>query len=417
MTKREPVSLVVLSHGLWGVKGHMDYIKNKLKDRYKDTILVLNIHVNEAKYSYDGIDICGERAAQQIEDTLDRLDSMDREVTKISFIGYSLGGLILRYVIGVLGERGIFKKMEPDYFVTFATPHMGVKLPDNSFRSTVFNYFSGRFVSRSGEQLQLRDSFEGIPLVHVLSDPDEIYFKHLAKFKVRRSYANVINDRTVPYWTAGLELMDYFHNNNDLDIVLDDIYTSIVTEINIRSKKTIEKKRGMTYTLKLYGFYLLLLILGPIFALLAVTVISIQGLISKNRVSRYLKDKTLFVKQSSERSQFMKGELLAGALDAINIPGENTSSLSETTSHEMNNRKHYYQLKPSPSLKEKSKEIEFDQTTIKICRNLNLLEWEVAWVYLNAFNAHGTIVCRQNIHTTEAGEDTVQHFLDTTNFV
>lgn len=95
---------------------------------------------------------------------------------------------------------------------------MGVRLPDNSFRSKVFNYFSGRFVSRSGEQLQLRDSFEGIPLVHVLSDPDEIYFKYLAKFKVRRSYANVINDRTVPYWTAGLELMDYFHNNNDLDM-------------------------------------------------------------------------------------------------------------------------------------------------------------------------------------------------------
>lgn len=26
----------------------------------------MNIDVNEAKYTYDGIDICGERAAQQV---------------------------------------------------------------------------------------------------------------------------------------------------------------------------------------------------------------------------------------------------------------------------------------------------------------------------------------------------------------
>lgn len=39
---------------------------------------------------------------------------------------------------------------------------------------------------------------------------DQVYFKYLSKFKTRRSYANIANDRTVGYWTAGLEIRDYF---------------------------------------------------------------------------------------------------------------------------------------------------------------------------------------------------------------
>lgn len=42
---------------------------------------------------------------------------------------------------------------------------------------------------------------------------DQIYFQTLDKFKVKRSYANVANDRTVPYWTAGMEIMDYFYES------------------------------------------------------------------------------------------------------------------------------------------------------------------------------------------------------------
>ena len=48
----------------------------------------------------------------------------DLEVTKISIIGYSLGGLISRYVIGLLNELDFFEKIEPIFFSTFATPHV-----------------------------------------------------------------------------------------------------------------------------------------------------------------------------------------------------------------------------------------------------------------------------------------------------
>lgn len=35
------ISLVVLSHGLWGNKNHMGYIENKLRDKYGDAIHIV----------------------------------------------------------------------------------------------------------------------------------------------------------------------------------------------------------------------------------------------------------------------------------------------------------------------------------------------------------------------------------------
>lgn len=93
---------------------------------------------------------------------------------------------------------------------------MGVRLPSTSVFSYFFKLISGRLVSRSGEQLQLLDTFDkkqNKSILEVMSDPDQIYFKFLSKFNYRRTYANVANDRTVPYWTAGIEIMDYFYDS------------------------------------------------------------------------------------------------------------------------------------------------------------------------------------------------------------
>jgi hypothetical protein len=91
---------------------------------------------------------------------------------------------------------------------------MGVKNPTEGIFSGVFNYISGRILSRTGDQLQLRDRFaqNGDPILCVLSDPNDIYFKYLDQFKHKRVYANIANDFSVHYWTAGIENMDYFQD-------------------------------------------------------------------------------------------------------------------------------------------------------------------------------------------------------------
>jgi hypothetical protein len=47
-----------------------------------------------------GIDVCGARVVKMILDCIQLLQSKGRQVTKLSFVGYSLGGLILRWVSG-----------------------------------------------------------------------------------------------------------------------------------------------------------------------------------------------------------------------------------------------------------------------------------------------------------------------------
>ncbi|KAI8349685.1 putative serine esterase-domain-containing protein [Blakeslea trispora] len=176
-TESRSISLVVLSHGLWGNKSHMSYIEKQIKAKYKNKVFILNSAVNEAKYTYDGVDICGKRLAKDIEYTVAQLEKKDIRVKKISMIGYSLGGLIVRFAIGVLGQKGFFDTIEPDYFVTFATPHIGVKVPSPSTFYRIFNFMSSKLVSRSGEQLQLIDVFDektGRPALEVMSDPGKL---------------------------------------------------------------------------------------------------------------------------------------------------------------------------------------------------------------------------------------------------
>jgi triacylglycerol esterase/lipase EstA (alpha/beta hydrolase family) len=50
-------------------------------------------------------------------------------VKYISFVGHSLGGLVSRYAIGVLYAAKFFDKVKPMNFTTFATPHLGARIP------------------------------------------------------------------------------------------------------------------------------------------------------------------------------------------------------------------------------------------------------------------------------------------------
>lgn len=77
--------------------------------------------------------------------------SRTKKVTQFSFLGYSLGGLIGRFAMGILELEGFFDKVQPVYFVTMATPHLGIRKPTNTTWSKVFNYLSSTMLSRSGK--------------------------------------------------------------------------------------------------------------------------------------------------------------------------------------------------------------------------------------------------------------------------
>jgi hypothetical protein len=124
----------------------------------------------------------------QVVDKVQSLRDAGEDVKKFSLTGYSLGGLIARYVIGcatstrigtfglpehsILYERDFFKDVEPVNFNTFATLHIGL-LEYKSVFSRLFARLGPNLLSRTGAQFYLKDKWSprGRPLIEVMADP------------------------------------------------------------------------------------------------------------------------------------------------------------------------------------------------------------------------------------------------------
>lgn len=108
----------------------------------------------------------------QVYEEIDKLKSEGRIVTRFSACGYSMGGLIARYLIGVLHIRNFFDSVTPVNFTTFATPHVGIpRYP--GLLSSIVSKAGPRMLSVSGEQFFHTDSWSttGRPLLAVMADP------------------------------------------------------------------------------------------------------------------------------------------------------------------------------------------------------------------------------------------------------
>ena len=57
---------------------------------------------NSDTFTYDGIDLGAERVTQEIETHIQTLEKNGCKIKKPSIVGYSLGGLVARYTIGLL---------------------------------------------------------------------------------------------------------------------------------------------------------------------------------------------------------------------------------------------------------------------------------------------------------------------------
>lgn len=206
---------------LWGNPKHLQYLTSQLREKHsEDKLHILVPKTNVGNFTYDGIDLGGERVAQEVEDYIRDLEKAGTTVKKISVVGYSLGGLIARYTIGLLYSRGYFDKLQPVNFTTFASPHLGVRTPFMGVHYSIWNILGARTLSTSGRQLFLIDSFRDTnrPLLSVLSDPSSIFMTALSKFKHRVLYANIINDRSAPYYTTSNSTSDPFSNLDEMNL-------------------------------------------------------------------------------------------------------------------------------------------------------------------------------------------------------
>ncbi|ORY14453.1 lipase/serine esteras-like protein [Clohesyomyces aquaticus] len=208
-----PDHLCVLVHGLWGNPQHLKFLNDSLREAYpEDRLHILVAKRNSGSFTYDGIELGGERLANEIEELLEELARDGTHIKKLSITGYSMGGLIARYAIGLLFHKGLFDRIAPVNFTTIATPHLGVRTPLNGYHNHVWNVLGARTLSMSGRQLFTIDKFRdtGRPLLAVLADPDSIFIQALARFKHRSLYANIVNDRSAVYYTTSISRTDPF---------------------------------------------------------------------------------------------------------------------------------------------------------------------------------------------------------------
>ncbi|GAA6018232.1 hypothetical protein JCM11491_005642 [Sporobolomyces phaffii] len=260
--------LLVVLHGLWGSPSHVRYIgESALKhhgpsssdDSKAVRLVVLNAKLNEFTATYDGIDLCAERVLHELDQEVERIEHEGGTVERFSIVGYSLGGLVARYVLGLLDSRtpSFFDHVRPVNFATFASPAIGIPSYE-TFWSSVFRFLGARLLSRSGAQLYENDRFlpsqfnpsspdysiptpsdedlgpnqsrfsfgrrrgggggggrrkkkeQAEPLLKILADPEFSFYRALAKFERIEVFANTVNDRTVPFPTGAFELHDPF---------------------------------------------------------------------------------------------------------------------------------------------------------------------------------------------------------------
>lgn len=91
----------------------MRNVAKALRDEYsEDELYILPAEKNRGNFTYDGIELGGERVCAEIEDKLRSIEEQGGKITKLSIAGYSLGGLVSRYAVGLLYAKGILDDLE-----------------------------------------------------------------------------------------------------------------------------------------------------------------------------------------------------------------------------------------------------------------------------------------------------------------
>ncbi|CAG8678369.1 24520_t:CDS:2, partial [Cetraspora pellucida] len=364
----------------------------------------LNAKRNTSDYTYDGIDICGERLVKEINEEVKHINDKDLyKVSKISFVGYSLGGLIARYAIGILYKQGFFGEIEPMFFTTIATPHLGIRRDENKFLVKVVSWVSSNLISKTGEQLNYVDKFDGNePILAVMANPEKVFYKALAAFKYRKLYANTRNDRTVPFWTAAITDVDPFEDIKKITVEKDDKFETLIISISKRDAIPIK----IPLTQKTVG------------------IAKIQSVKSRRRVAKVLaarkvKDSNWNITSNPTRSNVIVSNIEEDAAETvINIRSFLTRSLPPSPTRQSLSNKTVDSSAHTIMMTEFATSSLFPRVPICGAQNisftyLNMLGWEKFVVAIDSLNAHAAIVVR-NKRAGVKGKEIIKHFIEET---
>lgn len=452
MTSKQGSHLFVLIHGLWGVPQHMGSLEESIRNYIdpKENAIFLLPSQNSKFKTFDGIEILGYRAlleiCQFIRKHNNSSDLETKQITKISIIGYSLGGLVSRFVVGKMFTEcaEYFKGIEPVLFLTVASPHLGIRFfnPSSSifrtFLNPVLTVLGSNALGKSGRELFIANRYSNI-LVQ-LSEGE--FIDGLSKFKHRTVVANVKNDRTVAFYTAFItnhdpfietdNTINYSFETNIPGIGYSFILPKIVdlTQLDPSDKRIVEKKpMSLDSKLKLY---LLLPCLFLIFFPIAL-IVNISGTLYRHfatikyrkmikngdlpnefrerigisdRLETYVSEQyESILKENEDDDDDIitndDGRGLMNPDDAYSRSIDNNTTLDGINSEDQKwgkfLKKYSTIVDNENTWFKRFDNLPFDNKRTTILKNLSALKWIRVPIYVKALNAHGGIIARRGI--------------------
>eukprot|EP00892_Ulva_mutabilis_P005269 jgi/Ulvmu1/3113/UM015_0153.1 len=251
--------LIVEANGIYGFPGNWDVINQHLTKRLDmDHYMIYASKANQKTDTFDGIDVCGKRLAEEIQQVV----AGQPELQYISMLGHSMGGLVLRYAAGYLYDKKEQRiaGLTPVHFISMATPHLGcdatdgehqvpfvkwlgVSRPIASFLAKLSVPVTGMMFGLSGRQLFMaepevvaarhKNSSQQSPkpplLLRLAFDvPGEgHFFSALKSFHSRTCYGNTGRDHLVGWANSTLR------------------FTDELPELNLRDRQAVPTAKGV----------------------------------------------------------------------------------------------------------------------------------------------------------------------------
>lgn len=189
------IHLIVLVHGFQGNSLDMRLLKNNLSLLHPEALFLCS-NKNEGKTEDDIVEM-GSRLAHEVIDFAQEW-CPGTTLGKLSFIGHSLGGLIIRAALPYL--KTFQDKM--DTFITLSSPHLGYMYATNTIVEAGIWVLKRWKKSKCLEQLTMTDS----------KDSRNSFLYQLSNYQGLNWFKNILlissyQDRYVPVESARIELM------------------------------------------------------------------------------------------------------------------------------------------------------------------------------------------------------------------
>lgn len=213
--------LIVFLHGYQGSSWDLRTFRNYMSFLYPELIFLLSSS-NECLTEGD-IEEMGARFAAEVDDYMKT--HLDQNITRISFIAHSLGGLILRS--SLIHERMIPYRDRFFTFFSLGSPHCGYLYSSNMILNTGIWALKKWYKSKSLEQLSLTD----------LSDPRKCFLYRLSQFSGLQYFKHVLlasspDDKYVPYHSARMEVPKECHKDKRYGIFYEEMVRNLLSDLD-----------------------------------------------------------------------------------------------------------------------------------------------------------------------------------------